>query len=69
MKDYKYRRLRGRIVERFGTMEAFSKEINLSKVSVSNKINGNTGFSQDDITKWSEALRIPVEEYGTYFFT
>ena len=69
MKQYKYRKLRGRIIEKYGTFSAFAKAIKLSKVTVSNKMTGNTGFSQDDIYKWSNILDIPVEEYGSYFFT
>jgi len=69
LKQYKYRKLRGRIIERYGTLSAFAKAVKLSEVSVSNKMTGNTGFSQDDISKWSSILDIPVEEYGSYFFT
>lgn len=69
MQGYEYKKLRGRIVEKYGTMESFSKVVGLSKVSVSNKMTGNTGFSQGDIEKWSAALDIPSYEYGAYFFT
>lgn len=68
MQKYAYRKLRGRIIEMYGTMDAFSKHINRSKVSVSNKMTGNSGFSQEDIETWGEALDIPMEQYGPYFF-
>ena len=65
---YTYSKLRGRIVERYGNQETFAKSINMSKVSVSKKLNGLTGFSQMDIEEWARVLEIPREEYPEYFF-
>ncbi len=66
---YKYDRLRGRIVEMYGSQEEFAKVIGISSNSMSKKMNGKTGFSQKDIIKWSELLDISKSEYGEYFFT
>lgn len=66
---YTYSKLRGRIVEKYGNQETFAKSVNVSKVSVSKKLNGLTGFSQMDIESWASALGIPKEEYPEYFFT
>lgn len=66
---YSYNKLRGRIIEKFGSQENFSKEINLSKTSLSMKMTGQTGFSQNDIQKWSQVLEISTEEIGEYFFS
>lgn len=68
-KTYKYNKLRGRIVEKYRTLDAFSDALGLSRVSVSYKMNGKTGFSQEDIIKWSDLLDITASEYGIYFFT
>lgn len=68
MKKYEYRKLRGRIIEKYGTLEAFTKVIGRSKVSVSNKMNRVTGFSQADMVLWGNTLDIRPEEYGEYFF-
>ena len=65
---YKYNKLRGRIVEIFGTHEKFAKRLGISKNSLSLKMNGKTGFSQSDINKWSELLGISTSEIGEYFF-
>ena len=63
---YKYKKLRGRIVERFGTQEKFAKEIGISETALSKKMQCKTGISQSDICLWSKLLEIePVE----YFFT
>ena len=66
---YTYNKLRGRIVERYGNQETFAKSIDMSKVSVSKKLNGVTGFSQMDIEEWARVLEISKEEYPEYFFT
>lgn len=65
---YKYRKLRGRIVEKYGSQEKFSEVLGLSKNSLSLKLNGKTGFSQTDMIKWSQLLDIDISEYGEYFF-
>lgn len=66
---YKYNKLRGRIIEKFGSIRAFVKELDMSEVSVSKKLNGKTGFSQEDMDTWAEILDIQLSEYGEYFFT
>lgn len=65
---YKYDKLRGRIIEKYRTQEAFAKEIGISKNSLSLKMNGKTGFSQEDIMEWSNLLDIGQNEIGIYFF-
>ena len=66
---YKYNKLRGRIVEKYGSIRNFSKNLDISEVSVSKKMNGRVGFSQDDMDNWAKKLEIPLDEYGEYFFT
>lgn len=67
-KQYSYRKLRGRIVEKYGNISQFTKKLNISRISVANKLACRSGFSQEDIEEWAELLDIPVEEYGLYFF-
>lgn len=64
----KYRRLRGRIVEKFGNIGAFADRIGMTRVQTSNKLNGRSGLSADDIREWSEILDIKPREIGKYFF-
>ncbi len=66
--SYNYKKLRGRIIEKYGTQENFSKEIGISPNSLSLKMTGKTGFSKDDIIKWCEFLDISNDEIGAYFF-
>lgn len=66
---FSYLKLRGRIIERFRTIEAFAAEIDRSKVSVSRKLNCKSSFSQGDILLWARALEIQESEIGDYFFS
>lgn len=66
---YEYAKLRGRIVEKFGTLYAFAEKIGISNVGMSKKLNGKIGFSQQDIEEWAKELEIPKAEYIDYFFT
>ena len=63
-----YSKLKGRIIEKFGSQEAFAKKIERSVVSVSKKMNGKSSFTRNDIILWAKELDIPVSEIGDYFF-
>ena len=62
-------KLRGRIIEKFGSQERFAKEIGRSKAFVSGVLNGKAYLEQRDIDKWANALDIPGIELNNYFFT
>lgn len=62
-----YKKLRGRIVEKFDTQQKFAEHIGVSMNTVSRKMNGLNGFSQEDIIVWSEALDIDLKDAGLYF--
>lgn len=65
---YEYRRLKGRIIEKYGTMGEFAKEIGISQNSLSKKMNCKTGISQEDIELWSKLLDISPDDYGAFYF-
>lgn len=65
---YTYNKLRGRIIETYGSQDKFAEKLGTSRNSVSKKMNCKTGFSQADIVKWSLLLNIKIDEYGEYFF-
>lgn len=67
--SYDYRKLRGRIREKCGTQSAFANIIGLSDVSVSNKLNNNVEWGQEEIESTIFALDIPPNEIHSYFFT
>lgn len=66
---YTYNKLRGRIIEVYGTQSKFAEKLGVSKNSVSKKMNCQTEFSQADIIQWSMLLNVQKDEYGEYFFT
>ena len=66
---YDYRKLRGRIREKFGTQAEFSRNIGLSEVSVSNKLNNVVDWGQDEMESAIVALEIPFSDIQSYFFT
>lgn len=68
MQQFKYRKLRGKIIEKYGSLGEFSNALQQSFVTISNKMNGKTGFSQDDIIRWSKLLDIDLDDAGAYFF-
>lgn len=64
----KYAKLRGRIVEKYGSISAFTERLNISLTQVSKKLNGVSGFSQEDIVEWANLLEIDLADVGVYFF-
>ena len=66
---YDYRKLRGRIREKFGTQAEFSRNIGLSEVSVSNKLNNVVDWGQDEMESAIVALEIHFSDIHSYFFT
>ena len=66
--DFKYSKLRGRIVEKYGTQGRFAKAVGQSEISISRKMTGQTEFSKEDMKKWCNLLDIEYSEVGEYFF-
>lgn len=63
-----FNKLRGRIVEKYGTIDSFAAKLGITRVTVSNKLNGKSKFTRDDILIWSSALGITQDDLGSYFF-
>ena len=68
-KTWDYRKLKGRIVEKFNTLGLFAEAIGRSPQQVSSKLNEGTAFTTDTITEWANTLDIEMSDYGSYFFT
>ena len=66
---FNYSKLRGKIIEKFGTQYAFSKAMKMSERTLSLKLNGKIYFVQDEIVLASELLGISDDEIQVYFFT
>jgi len=67
--DFDYSKLRGKIREIFKTQSAFAEAMGMSTTSLSVKLNNNVEFSQKEIEKAVELLKIEKEEIPAYFFT
>lgn len=61
-------KLRGRIVEKFGSQNAFSKASGNSISFISQYLNGHVVLDQRVMSKWIELLDIPDDEIDQYFF-
>lgn len=66
--EYTYSKLKGKIKEVYGTQGSFAKALGLSENSLSNKLNGKIGLSQEDIELWSELLHIDKSDYASFYF-
>lgn len=61
-------KIKGRIVEIFGSQKEFSKALGVSEVTVSNKLKNLQNLTHKDIIAWSNALQLEREEILDYFF-
>lgn len=59
-----FSRLRGRIVEKYGSIQAFAEDIGKSPSSVGQRLAGTVDISLDDVDIWCDKLDIDV----SYFF-
>lgn len=66
--SYDYSKLRGRIVEKFGTLGAFSRAMGWSERTNGLKLNGAVEWNQSEIVKACDLLEIEVSDMQIYFF-
>ena len=62
------RKLRGRIIEKFGTIGAFCKTVRIHPTTATNVLDGRTMPTKKNLPKWCEALDIATEEIGKFFY-
>lgn len=66
--SYNYDKLRGKIVEVFGTLGKFSQAMEWSERTNGLKINGKVEWKQSEIVRASNLLGIKPDEIDIYFF-
>ena len=66
---YDYSKLRGKIKEIFGTQTALANKMDMNDATLSNKLNNNVEFGQNEMNKICELLHEPYAMIPTYFFT
>lgn len=67
--SFRYNKLRGRIIEKFGTQSEFAKKIGMSEQIITAKLAGKSSFTQGNIIAWCETLDIDQNDIGDYFFS
>lgn len=66
---FDYSKLRGRIVEKFGTQQEFAKALGVSSRTLSLKLNNHIPFGQGEIDKTITLLDAAPHDIKAYFFT
>ena len=66
---FDYRKLRGRIREKFNTDKDFAETMGIRPSMVSQRLKGTREFKHKDIFMWAKTLEIPDSELADYFFT
>lgn len=66
---FNYSKLRGRIIEKYGSQSEFAKALGISQQQLSLKLVNKTRFTQNDIVEITNLLEIEPDEVGVYFFT
>lgn len=66
---FDYGKLRGRIVEKYGSISKFGEQLDISRTSLDLKLNNKVDISRSEIITWSNLLEIEPTEYSAYFFT
>ena len=67
--EWNYQKLRGKIREVCRTQNDFSEKLGIGRVSLSQRLNNQLEFTQEEIYKACDILSIPMEEIPEYFFT
>lgn len=66
--EWEYSKLRGKIREVCSTQDLFAEKLGISRVSLSQRLNNQLEFSQDEIFKSCSILGIRKEDIPIYFF-
>lgn len=62
-------KLRGKIIEKFGSQGKFAAKVRRSPAFVSEVLNGKAYLEQRDIDLWANLLCVSGAEINEYFFT
>lgn len=65
---FDYRKLKGRIIEKFNNMGNFAAAMGLNRTSLSQKMHNKSSWVQSEISKACILLDIPTEQIPGYFF-
>lgn len=66
---FDYSKLRGLIVEKYGTCTAFAAKAGWTPGQLSARLTNKTPFTSDEIVKVKDLLGIDPDQIAAYFFT
>lgn len=66
---FDYSRLRGRIIEKFGTQMSFAEAMDISERTLSLKLSGKRMWKQSEICLAINLLGLSEDDIKEYFFT
>lgn len=66
---FDFSKLRGRIVEKFGSCARFAAAMGHSKVWLSSRLNNAVQWRAEEMREAARLLEIPAEEIPAYFLT
>lgn len=66
--NYDYSKLRGKIVEKFGSFRSFGEAMNMGYTSLSFRLNNKAEWSQEEMKKAMELLGEDSSSVTEYFF-
>lgn len=66
--QWEYNKLRGKIKEVCGTQDTFAEKLGIGRVSLSQRLNNQLEFTQNEIFKACDILKIDLEDVSAYFF-
>lgn len=67
--EFDFSKLKGRIVEHFGTFARFAEAMGLSKPQLHNRLTNSTDFRPEEVIRAVELLDIHPSDIHIYFFT
>lgn len=66
---FNFRKLRGRIVEKFGVQSAFAEKMGMSEGTLSFKLTNKSYFTAEEMFRACNLLGIRLSDVKDYFFT
>lgn len=65
---FDFGKLRGRIIEKYGSCAAFAADVNLPESALSNRLNNRVMISSDEIILWSQPDKLDISPEEVHLF-
>lgn len=66
--SYDYSKLKGKIIEKYGSNSKFAIDMEWSERTLSLKLNNKVAWKQPEMTKAIELLALDINDIASYFF-